>query len=59
MHLIIILIVIVVVGVLVYWVNNEIAMPPVYKKMFNIVAAIGLILWIIYYLGLWPYFYMH
>jgi 1-acyl-sn-glycerol-3-phosphate acyltransferase len=55
MNLLTILIVIVIVGVVLWLINNYVPMQPSIKKILNIVAVIILIIWLLSAFGVWHY----
>lgn len=55
MSLLTILVVLVVVGLLLYLVNNYIPMDAKIKQILNIVAVIGVILWLLKAIGAFTY----
>jgi len=55
MPILTIVIVLVVVGVILWLVNNYIPMDPTIKKILNIVVIIVLIIWLLNILGVWHY----
>jgi 1-acyl-sn-glycerol-3-phosphate acyltransferase len=55
MPLLTILLVIVIVGVLLWFINTCIPMQPTIKKILNIVVVIILIIWLLHAFGVWQH----
>ena len=55
MHIITIIIWIAVIGLLLWLINTYLPMPEPIKKILNVAAAVGLIVWLLYRLHAWGY----
>jgi hypothetical protein len=52
-------VIIIVIGVLLWLVNQYVPMDPKIKKILNIIVVIALVLWLIGVFGLWEYADIH
>jgi hypothetical protein len=55
MSLLSILVAIIVIGIILYVINNYIPMDPKIKNILNIVVVIVLVLWLLRVFGVWAY----
>jgi len=55
MSLLYIFIVLIVVGILLYWVNEYLPLDAKIKKIINIVAIVIIVIWLLKVFGVWGY----
>jgi len=55
MPIVMILLVLALLGLAVWGFNKYIDMPPDFKKLINIVAIVGAIIWVLKVAGVWTY----